>query len=125
MPAEEKTAQEIKARPSFDVTRLKTGTKALIESTNGTLYTISIVTPEEGLIEVYSVDPVFQPHPPKKAKFLGSQMNRACDPPGDVFPNLVVKGARMMFKFADANFLTEPVTTALLEGEGWHYEAIQ
>jgi len=108
-----------------DLTRLKPGTKALIESTNGTLYTLTVLDPDQRLIEVYSVDPVFFPHPPKRAQFVGSQTHRAGDPAGEVFPSCVVKGARMLFKFADANFLSEPVTTARLEGTGWFYEAIE
>lgn len=105
-------------RSGFNVSRLKAGSVLLIESTLGTLYALNII--EDRLVDVQGTDPLFRT--PKRGIFVESWSAKVG---GTTFPDWIGKDLRMMLRFADANFLTEPVATALIEGDGWKYEAIQ
>ena len=115
------TAEEMKADGGFVVSRLKPNTRIVIESNVGTLYTLTVKKPTDRLVEVYSTDPVFKRFPPKLGVYSESWSAKNG---GIVIPDWIVKNGRMLIRFADANFLSEPVATALLEGDGWKYEAI-
>jgi hypothetical protein len=103
----------------FSLTTLRPGTRILIESTIGTLYELTLVHPEWRLVEVYSTDPLFRSSPPKRGHFVESWSEKSG---GVKVPDWIVKGGRMLFKFADASFLSEEVASIRLEGDGWHYE---
>lgn len=100
------------------ISKLKPGTHLLIESIADTIY--SLCVRENGLLDVYSTDAMFRNDPPKRAKFIGSCHDKAAPR----VPDRITKGNRMVFEFFNAYFVSEPVLTALVEGDGWKYEAI-
>ena len=120
-PKASTTAEEMIARGGFIVSRLKLDTRIVIESNVGTLYTLTVKNPSERFVEVYATDPVFKRYPPKLGIYLESWSTKLG---GIVIPDWIVKDGRMLIRFRDANFLSEPVATVLLEGNGWKYEVI-
>lgn len=100
------------------VSKLKPNTTIYIESIIGTLYVIRSC--KDDLINVESSDGLFINGPPKLAVFVGSRMDKL----GPNIPDKIIKGGRMVFRFRDTFFMSEPVATALVEGDGWKYEVI-
>lgn len=121
-PAEPKTAEEAIARGGVQVSKLKPDTRLIIETSTGTMYTVSLVDEFTGLIQFYSTDPRFRTRPPVHCYFVASWMDRE----GKLsVPDWIVKLGRMQFRFRDGHVLTAPVIGATVEGNGWHYEVIK
>ena len=89
------------------VSKLQPGTRLLIESNIGTIYALRVAG--NGLMEVYSTDPIFKPGPPKLGGFVGSTHDKRAPHT----PDRITKGDRMVLRFADAYFVTEPVATSV------------
>lgn len=104
---------------TIQVEKLEAGTIIIVESVAGTLYDIEVVSPSELVVKFYSTDKRFKDGPPKWARFLGSLAEEYKIEPG------IHKNRKMVFQFADTRLATEPVASAIVFGDGWHYEAIE
>lgn len=109
-------------KASFVVSRLAPGTIILIESVIGTLYTIQMIDPFTNLVEFYSTAEGFRHAPPKRCYFYGSWSDRRGTV---VVADQIIKDSFLQLKFQDADFLTNQVKTARLEGRNWHYDVIE
>lgn len=116
---------EMKASGYFEPRLMKPGSKAIVETDGDHLYTIQIVDPTTSVVLMYSTHERLRDYPAKRAFFVGSRTGTGNQKSNLTFPDLVVKGARMLFRFSDIDFLSSPVKTARIEGSGWHYEVIQ
>lgn len=111
--------QEVGQR--FSLPLLKEKTVILVESHKGTLYEITMVRPLERLVTLYSTDSRLKKSAPKLGVFVHSIPEKSGHPVSDWF----VKGMKLVFRLDGGGlFTTETVASALVQGDGWSYEAI-
>jgi len=99
--------------PSVNVLTLKPGTKLIVESELGSIYSIEFLGGRN--VVVYGSLDGFAPFT-KNGYFVGSADQKAVQN-----IDMIVKGLRAVFQFFDAQFVTEALTSARVEGPGWHY----
>lgn len=104
---------------SFDLGRLAPHTTVILESEQGTLYTLEVL-PITNLVKVFSTDATFRDNPAIRGLFAGSK-----DDSGGIWPGVVRYGSRVVFQFKNCQFITQPIVSARIEGNGWHYEAFE
>ena len=113
------TPEEAIARGGVQVSRLKPNNRVLIDTTVGTLFTLKLLDEFSNLVEIWSTDPKFRTRQPVVCYFLCSWV----DARGDLtVPDWVLRGARMQFRFRDADMLSGAVSGVTVEGTGWHYK---
>jgi hypothetical protein len=100
---------------------LKAGTKLVIEA-GESLYEITVVRPEERLLLVWSTQPVLRGRAAQFAHYIESR--RVTDILA--LSDWILKGEKMVMRLENGHeFISEPVNSVLVEGDGWKYEAIQ
>jgi hypothetical protein len=106
----------------IDVTRLKAGTRILVQTETENIWALKVIDPKFALVEVYGTDPRFKDQPPVKGILLQSFL------PGRDGQNLAhafVKNWLFQIKFANIILVGGPLKSALVEGDNWSYEAIE
>jgi hypothetical protein len=106
-----------------DVTRLKAGTRILVETAGkNCVWAFKVVDPELAMVEVYGTDPNFKDSRPVKGMLL-----QAYEPVqgGSNLPHCLVKDWNFQVRFANVVLVGGPVESARVEGPGWSYEAFE
>lgn len=115
-------ANEVLPGDGFDISRLKPGTKVLVESDKGSLYSFRVINSFLKHLELISTDAAFKTSRPQMCNFAESWAEIHG---GIVVPNWIVRGYYMIFRTRTIDIVSGPVKSALLEGPGWSYEAIE
>ena len=110
------TIAALRREPGIDLGSLKPGTIVLLE-TNLCLYELKVLNPYACLVEVSSTDEGL------KHSTIGQFM--ASIYPAD--PAIRLKGwigqnLVMEIRFSNGNYLSGPIISTSLKGEGWHYD---
>ncbi len=72
------------------------------------------------LVEVESSDARLKHGGPRVA-----QLVRSLSPAGESFVGAIVKGWMFVLQFADCQWVSTPVVSASITGQGWRFEAIE
>lgn len=107
--------------PRIDITRLAPGTQIVVE-TDRSVWGLTVKDAERHLVYVEGTDKLVQGKPP-----VIGQLTEAVEPVsnGRSLKGHLVKGWNFLLTFANVVLVGNPVVTARVEGDGWHYEAIE
>jgi hypothetical protein len=100
---------------------LQEGNRIIIQTTQ-CIWVLTVRDPAKGLVEVYGSDLRFI-----EGKPLMGELTEAVEPiqNGRCLKLYLVKGWKFLLTFANVVVVCNPVVTARVEGDGWHYEAIE
>lgn len=116
LPTREEALAALKVQPGIDITKQKEGTKIIVE-TNNHLFEIKVLSPKEGLIEVSSTSPEL------KRPTIGQYMRGVYVLDSAVtIDRWIGRTMQMYLRFRNGFFLSGPVVSATISGEGWKYE---
>lgn len=109
----------------IDITRLKPGIQLIVE-TPGNLWSMEVVDPEQGVLRVYGTDPKFKDNPPANGQLVQAYEPKELLPTDacESKPFALVKDWLFQIRFANVVLVGGPVSSVLVEGDGWHYDAI-
>lgn len=105
----------------IDMSRLSENTRIIIQTTHS-VWVLKVRDPAKGMVEVYGTDLRFI-----EGKPLTGELKEAVEPipNGRLLARHIVKGWKFLLAFANVIVVCNPVVNARVEGDGWHYEAIE
>lgn len=94
----------------------------MIVETTQCVWSFTVLDVENQVVEVQGNEPNFNGRPPVRG-----QLTEAVEPVqgGRSVKGYLVKGWPFVLTFANVVMVCNPVVTARVEGDGWHYEAIE
>lgn len=100
---------------------LREGVKLIVVA-DPSIYEITIVRPFERLVFLWGQTVWFTEKRGRFAHYIESR--RVSDTLA--LPDWIIKGEKMVLRLENGNeFISEPVNSVLIEGDGWKYEAIR
>ena len=104
-----------------DISKLAPGTRLIVE-TDRSVWNFTVRDAQRLLVDVQGTDAIVRGKPP-----VIGQLTDAVEPieNGRVLKGHLVKGWKFLMTFANVILVGNPVVTTLVEGKGWHYEAIE
>jgi len=100
----------------IDVTKQKIGTTLFIETEDGQLFEMKVVTPAKGVVEVHGTDPRL------KAPVLGVLTHSFSGDKRTQINHWIGLLLKMALVFRNGNLESGPVVHATIKGEGWSYD---
>jgi hypothetical protein len=112
---DKRTAEALRAKPGIQVSRLEIGTTITLETLD-CIYTLKKHPYGNSLVEVQGTDARFLK--PCVGQFMHSQYGKS---PAE-FTDWIGKSMRPCIRFKGGPIILQPVVSARVEGDGWHYD---